>query len=267
MNSTLYIVAHKPYTFPKDPAYKVIQVGYMQENFSLIRDNLGIAIPEKNKNFCELTALYWIWKNDLSNDIIGVCHYRRYFNLSNPNRNGKYTIYKNNISSFEELVATKNITKYLNNHDIILPCPVYLGPKSNMLKHYAEFHDINDLNILKETVLALYPEYKHSINKSLKRKWLYSFNMFIMSKELFNSYMTWLFSIIEILEKKIIIKDDTYQARVFGFLAERLLNIYVDFNNFKIKEVPYIVLLDNNRNKYISKRKMFLKKTWNDIKP
>lgn len=57
----IYIVGHKPFDPPKHDAYVPIQVGY-GEDFTKVRDNTGDNIAEKNKNFCELTALYWIWK-------------------------------------------------------------------------------------------------------------------------------------------------------------------------------------------------------------
>ena len=80
----IYVVAHKMYKSPcLDDAYKTIYVGNkVREDAKLkglIVDSEGNSICEKNPYYCELTALYWIWKNDKKSDWIGLNHYRRYF--------------------------------------------------------------------------------------------------------------------------------------------------------------------------------------------
>ncbi len=57
-----------------------IQVGaaLTGERICEVRDNTGDHISEKNREYCELTALYWIWKNT-SSQYAGLCHYRRHY--------------------------------------------------------------------------------------------------------------------------------------------------------------------------------------------
>ena len=76
----IYVATHKEAKMPTNSMYIPIRVGAaLNENdFKYLRDDTGDNISTKNKNFCELTAIYWIWKNDKS-DIVGLTHYRRYF--------------------------------------------------------------------------------------------------------------------------------------------------------------------------------------------
>lgn len=64
--------------------------------------------------------------------------------------------------------------------------------------------------------------------------------MFLLKRDLFNNYCEWLFDILDKAEKRIVVSDDSYQKRVFGFLSERLFNIFV---LKEIKENPNLKIL------------------------
>ena len=75
----MFICAHKPFTPPEGDMYVPLQVGSaLGEDLGMTRDDSGDNISTRNKSFCELTGIYWIWKN-VTCDIAGICHYRRYF--------------------------------------------------------------------------------------------------------------------------------------------------------------------------------------------
>lgn len=80
MSVEIYIATHKEYEFPQIDGYIPIHVGkeLSSKNLDIATDNVGNHISNLNTNFCELTALYWIWKNSKA-DIVGLVHYRRYF--------------------------------------------------------------------------------------------------------------------------------------------------------------------------------------------
>ena len=79
MKVTVVVAAHKPYAMPNDPLYLPLHVGAEgKEPFGFTGDNTGDHISAKNPTFCELTGLYWAWKN-LDADYIGLAHYRRHF--------------------------------------------------------------------------------------------------------------------------------------------------------------------------------------------
>ena len=81
MNSDLniFIACHKKCDLPTQEGYVPLHVGAEGKNdLGLIKDSTGDNISLKNPNFCELTGLYWMWKNTKSK-YIGLVHYRRYF--------------------------------------------------------------------------------------------------------------------------------------------------------------------------------------------
>ena len=67
------------------------------------------------------------------------------------------------------------------------------------------------------------------------------FNMFIMKKEILDSYCKWLFDILFELENRIdVSKYDNFHARFFGRISELLLDVWINTNNLKYEEVKVI---------------------------
>ncbi len=238
MKTKIYIATHKKIDIQED-GYTPIQVGAeINEELPYLKDNTGDNISKKNKNYCELTALYWIWKNT-SEDIIGLTHYRRFF-------------FKNIFS--KKILKIEDIEKILNKDDIILPTKVNIN--MTIEEHYNKYHHIEDLHKCREIINKNYPEYIEAFDKILKRKSLYAFNMFIMHKDRFDDYMTWLFKIFDELEKTIDISNyDEYNKRIYGFLSERLFNVWLEKQNLKVKEM-LVLNIEEEKGKQI---KQYLK--------
>ena len=75
----IIVAAHKRYTMPADSLYLPLQVGAEgKSDIGYRKDNEGENISEKNPYYCELTGLYWAWKN-LECEYLGLAHYRRHF--------------------------------------------------------------------------------------------------------------------------------------------------------------------------------------------
>ena len=221
----IYIVSHKNVEFPKNEIYKPIQVG-TKESFTEIRDNTGENISEKNPNFCELTAAYWILKNDKS-DITGLTHYRRYFFKSK---------YNNKI---ENILDKEDIENILKEYDIILPEIEHIV-QFTVKTAYEKRHHIEDFNKCRDIIQEKYPEYVEAFDEVANRKKVYLYNMFISKKEIFDEYYNWLFDILFELEKRVDLTNySDYDKRIYGFLSERLLNVWLQKNkHLKIKEIP-----------------------------
>lgn len=223
----IYIATHKKAKLPELKEYIPIQVGAdKKESLGYIGDNTGENISSKNPNYCELTATYWIMKNDKS-DIVGLSHYRRYF-------------FKNKLSnSYENIIDKEDILNILKKYDIILPEKYNL--RGTVKKQYSKTHNIEDLMKCKEIINKKCPEYSKSFDKVLRKRKIYTYNMFISNKKIFDDYYKWLFDILFEAEKYIDISNyDDYNKRVYGFLSERLFNVWIEKNkrNLKIKEMP-----------------------------
>ena len=187
-----------------------IQVGASLSKTELydIRDDSGRNISEKNGSFCELTALYWIWKND-THTIKGLSHYRRRF-----------------------LISATEILKKMSEYDVIIPAPYYF--RMSLREEYKQYHIIDDLEKIIHIVVSKNPEMEPALMYVLSENRLIPYNMWITSENIWNDYCEWLFSILFQLEKEIDITGrEKYQQRVFGFLSERLFTAYIYQHNLK----------------------------------
>lgn len=240
MNSKIIVCAHKKDFTLSNELYMPLQVGKACSNIDLEiqGDNIGDNISIKNPNYCELTGLYWAWKNLKDIDYIGLAHYRRYFNWKNNNISYTPTQF---LSSGNPEV---NPIDYLGNYDIILPKPHSLI--NSIADTYIHAHIIEDFYILNRVILKLYPEYQETIIKFFyqSNKW-YGFNMFFCNKTIFDKYCKWLFSILFEVEKYTRISPYCYQKRVFGFMGEILLPLFCFHNNLKIKFIPVCMIQED----------------------
>lgn len=234
MNSKILICAHKQCELPHNDIYVPIHVGHATSNVELgyLNDDTGDNISTKNSNYCELTALYWAWKNMKNVDIIGLCHYRRFFNFVNPGLLRKSVTH---TSSWDKAnVSSAELEKELSYKDIILAKPLFSPYSLN--NQYCLQHVREDLDILRTTISEIYPDYisdyDYIMNNTNK---LSPYNMFVTRWSVFDDYCKWLFGILFTVEKKIYISMYPYQARVFGFMAERLLNLYCYHNKLKVE--------------------------------
>lgn len=229
-NISMYVVTHKKVEKKFiDDIYKFIQVGKSVDDKSIneIKDNTGDNISKKNSNYCELTAMYWIWKNDKKSDVVGITHYRRFFSKSSLAAIKKKPIEKNEIN------------KLLNKFDIIVPNPQIMRKKT-VFQQYSDSHFENDLNITRQVISEIYPEYLNSFDNVMKRNYYSACNMIICNKHIYDYYMEWLFNILFEVEKRVDISNyDDYNKRIFGFISERLLNVWLNANTqYKVKELP-----------------------------
>ena len=195
---------------------KKIQVGAaltkerLEENG--IIDSVGENISDRNKQFCELTGLYWIWKH-AKEDVVGLVHYRRHFILP---KDWKARMQKYGI-------------------DVILPVPLYVAP--SVEGNYRERHVSEDWDIMMN-YLKQHDSRAFEWAGEVFGKNLYSpCNMFIMRREVLDDLCKWMFPIIETAAARQGMRMDAYQNRYPGFLSERLITLFFEMHRNRYKVV------------------------------
>ncbi len=237
MTVSQFVITHKDVKRINNKKYICVNRKNCPNGFDFYDDTKD-NISSKNPNYCELTALYWIYKNDNS-DIISFEHYRRMF--------------VTHLSPFSyHFLSDKKIEKYLNKYDIILP--TYEKYAMSVKDYFVKYHEQKDLDNLRNIVKEFYPSYLKEFDEVMDDTRITHFNMVIAKKSFIDSYSAWLFDILFKLEK---ITDmtgyDTYQQRLYGFLSERLLNVYVRHNNIKSLHKPVINPLENSFKSYFKR--------------
>lgn len=236
MDLKILIAAHKKYWMPEEDVYMPLHVGAEgKEPLGYTPDNTGKNISSKNPNYCELTGLYWAWKN-MDCEYIGLCHYRRYF--------GKSTHTKDIEKKKSAIFHRADYEKLLEKYDVILPVKrnYYI---ETVRSQYEHAHFKKDLDEVQKIIAEKYPDYADTFTAVMNRRTLHILNMFVMKKSYFDEYCAWLFDILFTLEKRIDISSyDAYEKRIFGFISERLFNVWLERQNLKKVEVP-VVFLEN----------------------
>lgn len=236
MNIKVLVATHKNSMMPKDrEVYLPIFVGksiHPDVNHDFKGDNTGDNISLKNSSYNELTALYWAWKN-LDADVIGLDHYRRYMSL-------------NHKKDLDSVLTKSEIEEILKNVDVILPKERKYYIESNY-SHYVHSHHSEPLDKTREIIERDYPAYLSAFDHVMSKTSAHMFNMFIMKKSLFNEYCTWLFDILGKVEEQVDTSNyDNYESRIYGFISELLLDVWLDTLDIRYKEVDFVYMEKQN---------------------
>ena len=232
------VASHKPYWMPPDPLYFPLHVGAEGKKplgGRFIPDNTGENISAKNANYCELTGLYWAWKN-LDCEYLGLAHYRRHFTAIRGTNDRRDVL---TLDQARALFADGSL-------DAVLPAKRNYWIETNY-QQYIHAHHKEDLDVTRVIISEKYPEYLDAFDRVMKKTDGHRFNMFIMKKELADRYCEWLFDILFELEKRLDISSySANDKRVFGFVSERLLDVWIEVEHVKYRDIPYIFLDKEN---------------------
>lgn len=228
----ILVACHRSYRLPHFEPYLPIEVGAEKRadlRLGGVRDNEGENISRKNPNYCELTALYWA-RHNLPETVtaVGLTHYRRYFGM------------KKSSDPLENIFSLSEWTEFLKITPVIVP------PKRNYYietveSQYVHAHHREDIETLRSVLTEKHSAYLPAFEKLMSGKKTHILNMFVMRRNFFNQYCDWLFDVLFEVEKRLDISTySVNDARVFGFLSERLLDVWLETNNITYTEKPVI---------------------------
>lgn len=258
-NIKILISCHKPTEYIENEIMQPIQLGCAnaKERFkSMLHDDDGDNISSLNPMYCELTAQYWAWKN-LDADYYGFCHYRRYFNFSDELY--KEDAYGNVIEQYpgeycieKYKLDEKSIEGVVGDYDIIIT------ERKNIRKmpeHYysvfsqyenAPYLNKRDIHTLIDIIDEKYPDYSIAAHKFCKGHITSFCNMYILKKDIFFEYCSWMFSVLkDFCDRTEMDKYSTEALRTPGHLSERLFGIFLakkisENPNLRVKELQCV---------------------------
>ncbi len=240
-------------------------------------DDEGDNISEKNPWYCELTALYWLWKNTTA-DYKGLMHYRRIFVqkklfiLYRALLRVKYKVRQlSSLWSKYNSVGVKKqyscdddeaFLEYANKlstqleallsdgTDIIAPHPgrFYMSVRRTLCNEVGGYN----LELLEEIVKKDYPNFYPYYQKAMNSTWFYNCNISIMNNKTFNTYCSMLFDILHRHEEEIVsrgylldVSKEKAYSRISGYLAEMITNAFIQYCKSmgkKVKTMPVMYL-------------------------
>lgn len=233
VDTRIFIMTHKEFEPPQQACYVPLHVGKNgKKELNYPGDDGGDEISDKNDTFCELTGLYWIWKN-VSCDMAGLVHYRRYFvrrgSQEEPGPVGA------------KILDQDYIEQCLKEYDMIVP-DSGMTQEGSVWNQYALRHRISDWMECGRVIHDLCPEYEPAYRWSQNCNFISLGNMMITRKEILDEYCEWLFAILFEAERRIDLRGyDAYQRRIFGFLSERLFRVWLLHQPLRIREEPVMM--------------------------
>lgn len=247
MNTKILICCHKESPLPQSDIYLPIQVGkaISDVDLGIQGDDTGDNISYKNASYCELTGMYWAWKNLKNVDVIGLCHYRRYFNfkrssfLSNPSLDVSF----HEIDSLDLSIPGSAIDEVYDGKTVV---PNYLHLWQTLGQDYCCKHISDDYRVM--TRIIYETQHVHIVkayDNIMKSNRLMPYNMFLMSWANFSNYCEWLFPLLSRIELEIDISNyNNVQKRIFGYMAERLFNVWLRAEKLSLIHKPVMLFVD-----------------------
>lgn len=185
---------------PKLRAFEIpIQAGaaLTEDRIAALTDNTNNNISWKNKQYCEMSAVYWIWKNT-QHAWKGIEHYRRHL-----------------------LIEPEMLQEDI---DAILPLPYICYPDT--MSQFRRFVSEEVVQALLRALKELHPDRYEDYLKIVYGKYQYTYNLVCAKTEVFDAYCQWFFNITEYMETLEAEVPELATTRALSYVAEVLTNLY-----------------------------------------
>lgn len=241
----IFVMTHKAFDVPNDEMYIPLHVGRAgaERDLGYAGDDTGDNISALNCYYAELSGIYWVWKNFRAAGYVGICHYRRF------------------LTDEKGLAFTqKEYESILQKYDIVTTKQLEL-PNSyryGFSAHHGKKALYETGNVIKER----HPEFYDAYVTLLDGNKTYFGNMLVAKKEVYDEYCEWLFDILFALEARIDLNfADDYHRRIFGFISEFLLYVWVKAKKLSAYECRVAIIGEKNETKEVkAQMRLFFKK-------
>lgn len=252
-----------------NPIFQDVRCGacYDQNPSAFLGDDTGDNISQLRIPFCEMTVLYWAWKNEDA-DYYGLCHYRRYpsfvSGVGQVDTRGwisescldKKAIKRHRLDDFQLLqkvipqsdiwvAGIMDVTKLDFLEDRVRAWP---GGKITNIFELFMLVNTNHLPSFPLVVLKLIeeirPQYYPAATRYMKTTKYYAYNCFVMKKSIFHKFCDFAFPILFELDKRYNFSlSERNHKRTPGYMSEFLYGIFVFWaieQGYDVKETPLI---------------------------
>lgn len=242
----ILVVCHKAGVMGHSDPYLPIHAGkaLAKEELGILGDDSGDNISIKNPFYCELTAMYWAWKNLKGVDVIGLAHYRRYFDFHHQCRGAFQPVKRFRVDSFDsvDLSIPPAIIDQIQDGTALVASKQWFAQP--LFRYYGK-SNLADLIAIEEAIKSGQQRYVEAYNHVVgSRGCMSPYNMFIMTWRDFDAYCSWLFAVFSQAEGAIEISPSPLRPRCFGYIAEYLLNVYLYAHKFHLLHNDIIYFAD-----------------------
>nr|WP_279324814.1 DUF4422 domain-containing protein [Bifidobacterium primatium] len=228
----MFVSAHKPVEWAMPDGYEMVQAGAaLHPHFAELTDDTGDNISERNPSYCEISVLYWIWKN-IDASRVGLVQYRRYF-FRKPWQ-----------CSLKAIMGLQDINAILDSHDIVVGQPITYH--ETVRATYERMHHIKDMDLMRAYIAEHEPDYIPAYDEAMGSRTTIYCNMLAARRDVLDAYMTWVMPLLDYAYESIDTSQyDDYNKRLVGFIAERLFNVWLirHAKDYRIAYLPYNMLV------------------------